>query len=124
MLVEQRVIISKASNNMDKQSNSWNGNPATNQGESSNMYPKFKSATQMAQVENLAGNESGTSTTAGLGTTSGMSTDSVDYAIKDVNQTNATMQPYLNITASTENLSAKWKNGAEDVPEAGRNQYQ
>lgn len=29
----------------------------------------------------------------------------------------------LNGTASSENLSAKWKNGTQDVPEAGRNQY-
>lgn len=27
-------------------------------------------------------------------------------------------------TASDANLSAKWKNGAQDVPAAGRNQYQ
>ena len=30
----------------------------------------------------------------------------------------------INITASTANLSAKWKNGAQDVPEAGRGQYE
>ena len=30
----------------------------------------------------------------------------------------------INITASNANLSAKWKNGSQDVPEAGRNQYE
>lgn len=30
----------------------------------------------------------------------------------------------INISASTANLSAKWKNGTQDVPEAGRGQYE
>lgn len=96
----------------------------SNQGESSTQDNVVKKPCYMPTAENAQGNESGTSTTAGMGTTAGQSSDSVEYSIKDFNQVNATRQPYLNISASTENLSAKFKNGSEDVPEAGRNQYQ
>ncbi len=80
----------------------------------------------MPTAENAEGNQSGVSTTAGLGTTSGLSSDSVDYSVKDVNQMNATRQPYLNIPASEENRAAKFKypSVSEDVPDDGRNQYQ
>jgi len=49
------------------------------------------------------------------GTTTIISTKSADM-------TNSTTD--LNGTYSSENLSAKWKNGTQDVPEKGRNQYE
>ena len=48
------------------------------------------------------------------GTTTIISTKSADM-------TNSTTD--LNGTYSSENLSAKYKNGSQDVPEKGRNQY-
>lgn len=97
---------------------------ATNQGPSSTQDNVVKSPVIMPKPDNLAGNESGNSTTAGCGTTAGQSTDSVEYKISDVNQRNGTQQPYLNISASGEDLSAKWQNREQDIPDAGRNQYQ
>lgn len=86
----------------------------------------WKKNTMLPQVENYDGNESGPSTTAGLGAPTGQVGTAVDYAVKDVNQTNGTRQPYLNISASEENRAAKFKypTKSEDVPDAGRNQYQ
>lgn len=77
-------------------------------------------------VKNAEGNESGESTTAGLGTTTGQQSTAVDYQVRDVNQRNATKQPYINISASEENRAAKFKypTVTEAIPEAGRNQYQ
>ncbi len=87
-----------------------------------------KAPVYMPKPENLPGNESGVSTTAGLGTTAGQQSTGVDYAVKDTNQTNTTRQPYLNIEASSENRSAKFKNGeggpAFQPGEYGSNQYQ
>lgn len=87
----------------------------------------YKSAFQLPDTENLAGNESGESTTAGYGTTTGKQSTSVEYAITDTNQRNGTSQPYLNISASEENRSAKWKHGEAGPafsPGAGEGQYQ
>ena len=95
---------------------------ATNPGESSTQDNVVKKPFLMATPDNISGNESGVSDTAGRGTTSGQSTDSVDYKITDYNQTNTTKQPYLNITASTEDLSAKWQGGSQDQG-AGADQY-
>lgn len=81
----------------------------------------------MPDTDNLMGDESGQSTTAGLGTPTGEVSTGVDYNIKDVNQTNATKQPYLNIDYSHENRSAKFKNGeggpAFEPGQYGNDQY-
>lgn len=84
----------------------------------------YKKSCMIPMVENASGNESGPSTTAGLGAPTGKVGTGVEYAVRDVNQMNAMGQPYLNISASGEDLSAKWQNGVQDVPEYGRNQYQ
>lgn len=70
----------------------------TNQGESSNEWKGVKSATQMAGAENREGNESGVSDTAGRGTSAG---ESAPFTPP---------QNEINISASTENRSAKFKN--------------
>lgn len=84
----------------------------------------IKQHVYLPQVENSEGNESGQSTTAGLGAPTGKVGTGVEYAVKDVNQMNATQEPYLNISASEADLSKKWQNREQDIPEAGRNQYQ
>ncbi len=85
----------------------------SNQPPSSNETPGQKSAVYIPTTENLAGNQSGVSDTAGRGA---------------VAQTYAgpTGNDGINGTASTENLSAKYKypRVSEDIPAAGRNQYQ
>ena len=75
---------------------------------------EVKKPAMMATPENTAGNESGVSTTAGYGTTATQ------------NGTAFSPETYLNIDASSENKAAKFKypNVSQDVPEAGRNQYQ
>lgn len=82
----------------------------------------------MPTATNAEGNESGVSDTAGLGATAGKLSTGVEYNVNDTNQVNATREPYLNIPASTENLSAKFKNGeggpAFNPGEYGNNQYQ
>lgn len=109
---------------MDNQKASWTGAMASNQPPSSNIDTTIKVGTLIPAVENQQGNESGPSTTAGLGATPGVSTQDVNYSIKDTNTFNAELPAYINITASNEDLSKKWQNGVQDVPEAGRNQYQ
>jgi hypothetical protein len=72
-----------------------------------------KMPTQMAGVDNYAGNESGVSTTAGYDTTAGQS---------------APFQAatYINIDSSEENRAAQFKypSKSQEVPTSGRNQYQ
>lgn len=109
---------------MDKQKNSWSGNPATNQGESSNIDPTIKVGTLIPPVQNQQGVESGQSVTAGLGAPTGQVSTGVDYSIKDTTTFNDEAPPQINITASTEDRSKKWQNREQDIPEAGRNQYQ
>lgn len=108
---------------MDKQSNSWSGE-ASNQGQSSNMYSTLKSNTILGSVENSMGNESGPSTTAGMGAPTGIISTDVNYMVKDVNSFNGELPVYLNISASETDNSAQWQNRTQEVPEAGRNQYQ
>ena len=83
----------------------------TNQGESSNESNVTKLPTQLPDVENRGGSESGVSDTAGRGAV-----------------TEAYVAPSgntgINTTASSENLSAKYKNKPQDVGEFGANQYQ
>ena len=81
----------------------------TNQGESSTQDNVVKKPFQMATPDNIKGNESGASVTAGLGATP-----------ITVN-THTTID--LNPGASSENRSAKWKTGSQDVG-AGEGQYQ
>ena len=95
-----------------------------NSGEMITQGQEVKKPFMMPAVENAAGNQSGVSTTAGMGTTAGKLDTGVEYQVKDVNQSNATRQPYLNISASEENRGAKWRGGAQDVPEGARNQFQ
>lgn len=100
---------------------------STNQGQSSTQDNVVKSPCYIPKPDNLAGNESPESTTAGLGTTTGKQGTGVMYKITDVNQRNATQEPYLNISASEENRSAKFKNGEGGPafnPGWGANQYQ
>lgn len=47
--------------------------------------------------------------------------NTVIISTKSADMTNSSTD--LNGTASSANLSAKWKNGTQDVPEKGRNQY-
>lgn len=96
---------------------------STNQGESSTQDNEVKKPFLMATPDNIEGNESGPSTTAGYGAPTGKVDTGVEYSIKDVNQTNDTSVPYINITASTEDLGAKWQNREQDQG-AGANQYQ
>jgi len=98
---------------MDKQTNSWNGSPATNQGESSNIDPTIKVGTLIPAVENQVGNESGVSDTAGRGAVA-------------ATYSGPTGNDGINGTASTEDMRSPRSKGLEsqDVPEAGRNQYQ
>ena len=86
---------------------------ATNQGPSSTQDNVVKQPVLMPSVQNTEGAESGVSTTAGLGAVS-------------ATYTGPSGNNGINATASTENLSAKYKypRVSEDVPEAGRNQYQ
>lgn len=111
---------------MDKQKDSWNGSPATNQGPSSDMDPSLKSAVLIPATENQEGNESGPSVTAGFGAPTGKIDNNVNYSIKDVNTFNAELPAYINITASTEDQRPLRSTGAvkQDVPEAGQGQYQ
>ena len=67
----------------------------------------IKKNTQLPTAENAAGNESGVTT-----------------LIPDTTAVFAPPTNEINISASTENKSAQFKNGAQDIPEAGRNQYQ
>ena len=85
----------------------------TNQGESSNESSYDKKPFMMASVENKGGDESATSDTAGLGTSAGESAPFTPPANE------------INITASTENQSAKFKapNVSQDQG-AGANQYE
>jgi len=88
-----------------------------------------KRPAMMSTPDNTAGNESGVSTTAGMGTTSGKVSTGVEYNVDDFNQFNDKSTPNINIDYSHENRSAKWKNGEaitrkQDIPDAGRNQYQ
>jgi len=89
--------------------------PRTVGQESTNESSVTKQNTQMPDVQNRAGNETGVSPESEWQASAGES---------------APMAPtvYLNIDYSTENRSAKFKNGeggpAQDVPAAGRNQYQ
>ncbi len=82
---------------------------ATNQGESSTQDNVVKQNTQLPTSENAAGNESGVTTL--------------------IPPTTAVFAPpanEINISASTENRSAKFKypSVSEDVPSAGQGQYQ
>lgn len=99
---------------------------ATNQGPSSTQDNVVKGHFMLPDAENLAGDESGPSSTAGYGTTAGQSTDSVQYSIKPDTSPNSGKPEELNISASEENLSAKYKNG-EGAPAwnagAGEGQY-
>ncbi len=85
----------------------------TNQGESSTQDNVVKKPFLMTTPDNTEGNESGVSDTAGRGAVS--ATYSGPTGNNGINGTN-----------SEENLSAKFKypSVSEDVPEAGRNQYQ
>lgn len=47
--------------------------------------------------------------------------NTVIISTKSADMTNSSTD--LNGYCSEENLSAKWKNGSQDVPEKGRNQY-
>lgn len=109
---------------MDTQKDSWSGAMASNQGQSSNIDPTLKSAVLIPATENQQGAESTLSTTAGFGAPTGIMSTDVNYSIKDVNTFNAELPAYLNGTASTEDLSAKWQNRTQDVPPAGQNQYE
>lgn len=86
---------------------------ATNQGESSTQDNEVKKPVYMPTPDNITGEESGVSTTAGLGAVA-------------KTYSSPTGNNGINGTASTENLSAKYKYPmvSEDVPEAGKNQYQ
>lgn len=70
----------------------------------------------LPDADNLMGNESGVSDTAGRGTTSGESTTAVEYKITPPTMNNSMRPEQLNITASPENRSAKWKNGEGRAP--------
>ncbi len=98
----------------------------TNQGPSSTQDNVVKKACYIPMTENLAGDQSDLSTTAGLGTTAGKSGDSVEYAVKDVNQLNGTAQPYLNIPFNETDQRSPRSKGmvSQDIPADGRNQYQ
>lgn len=109
---------------MDAQKDSWNGNVASNQPPSSQTDPTLKTGTLIPAVENQQGNESTLSTTAGYGAPTGIISTDVNYSIKDVNTFNAELPAYLNETASSEDLSAKWQDRQQDVPPAGQNQYE
>jgi len=82
---------------------------ATNQGESSTQDNQVKKPFMMATPENIEGNESGVSTTAGLGAVA------ATYTAPSGNEG-------INGTASTEDRSAKWQNGTQDVG-SGAGQY-
>lgn len=109
---------------MDSQKDSWSGAMASNQGPSSDMDPTLKSAVLIPATQNQEGAQSGASVTAGYGAPTGIISTDVNYSIKDTNTFNAELPAYLNGTASTEDLSAKWQNREQDIPEAGQNQYQ
>jgi hypothetical protein len=96
---------------MDKQSNSWQGEMASNQGEVSNMSPKLKSNTQLPGVENAIGAESGITRLIDG------SEHTVPYSGNDLG---------INGTYENTNRSSKFKNPtvSQNIPEAGRNQYQ
>lgn len=96
----------------------------TNQGESSTQDNVVKAPVYMPKPDNLAGDESGLSTTAGYEVPTGQISTGVQYAIRDENSPNIMKPEELNIDASTENRAAKFKTGSQDVAEAGRNQYQ
>jgi len=85
----------------------------SNQPPSSNETTGQKSAVYIPTTENLAGNESGVSDTAGRGAVA------KSYA-------GSTGNDGINATYSNENLSAKYKypRVSEDIPAAGRNQYE
>lgn len=97
---------------------------ATNQGESSTQDNVVKKPAMMPTPENIEGNESGVSTTAGLGTTSGQQSTGIQYNVHDENTQNYSGPEFLNGTYDHADLSAKWQNGQQQVPEAGQNQYQ
>ncbi len=86
---------------------------ATNQGESSTQDNEVKRPVYMPTPDNISGNESGISDTAGRGAVAR------SYSGPMGNDG-------INGDASTENRSAKYKypRVSEDVPDAGRNQYQ
>lgn len=84
---------------------------ATNQGESSTQDNKVKKPVMMPTPENIEGNESGVSTTAGLGAVA------KGYIAPSGNEG-------INGTYSDADLSSKWQNREQEIPEAGRNQYQ
>lgn len=96
---------------MNKQQASWTGATASNQPPSSNIDTTIKVGTLISAVENQQGNESGPSDTAGRGAVA------ATYIGPSGNNG-------INGTASTEDLSKKWQNREQDVPAAGRNQYQ
>lgn len=85
-----------------------------------------KSACYIPVTGNLSGDESGVSDTAGRGTVSGISSEDVNYSITDVNQVNATRQPYLNIPYNEMDQRSPRSKGMvkQDVPVDGMNQYQ
>ena len=69
----------------------------------------IKKPVEMSTPDNTSGNESGeTVLIPGTGESAPFQNPSGE----------------INGTASSENRSAQYKNGAQDVPEAGRNQYQ
>lgn len=80
----------------------------------------------MGVPDNLAGNESGQSTTAGLGTVAGKSSAYTEYVISDASKTNSMREAYVNIAFEPTDQRSPRSKGSErqDVPEAGRNQYQ
>lgn len=95
-----------------------------NQGESSTQDNVVKDMVYVPKPDNLPGNESGPSTTAGYGAPTGQVSTGVEYQIRDVNTPNSMKPEQINTDASTENRSAKFKTGSQDVGDAGRNQYQ
>lgn len=84
---------------------------ATNQGESSTQDNEVKKPVMMPTPDNIEGNESGVSTTAGLGAV-------------PANYVPPSGNTGINGTYDTADLSAKWQNREQDIPEAGKNQYQ
>ncbi len=98
--------------------------------ESMTQGQEVKQPVYMPTATNAVGNESGVSDTAGLGTVSGEQAVAGGYSIKDVNTNNSTTDYSATDPSnySTENRSAKFKNGeggpAFDPGQYGNNQYQ
>lgn len=100
-----------------------------NQGQMETQGQEVKKPVMMPIPENTEGKESGVSNTAGAGTVAGYNDSMAAYTSQDESTLNSTRDTYLNIPASSENRSAKWKNGESinrkaGVPAEGDNQYQ